>query len=189
MLTEVLDSNPGANISFPAYIPLNASPAYKGKLRGMPILGQCTKMYTHFVPVRGASDHVKDLLEIPDTDTEQYAPIEANKELLKEEKIVKGEEKTAEQVPDIMTQKFKHDAKEYLQTTNATQEESYVIPSSDAIKTNTKTDSEIATIIASAAPIPKPRRKRSKPQVKAIKKRSPPKSKKMSQFRIIKKKK
>ena len=83
MLTEVLDSNPGADISFPSYVPLNSSPAYKGKLRGMPILGQRTKMYSHFIPVRGASENVKDLLEIPDTDTEQYAPIEAKKELLR----------------------------------------------------------------------------------------------------------
>ena len=96
MLTEVLDSNPGADISFPSYVWLNSSPAYKGKLRGMPILGQRTKMYTHFVPMRGASENVKDLLEIPDTDTEQYAPIKADKELLKEEKIVKGEERTTD---------------------------------------------------------------------------------------------
>ena len=82
MLTEVLDSNPGADISFPFYVPLNSSPAYKGHR---------TKMYTHFVPVRGASETVKDLLEIPDTDTEQYIPIEADKELFKEEKLVKGE--------------------------------------------------------------------------------------------------
>ena len=125
MLTEVLDSNPGADISFPSYVPLNSSPAYKGKLRGMPILGHRTKMYTHFVPVRGPSETVKDLLEIPDTDTEQYAPIEADKELLKEEKIVKGEEKTTDHVRDEISQKFKQDAKAYLETANTSPEEGY----------------------------------------------------------------
>ena len=50
----------------------------------MPILGQCSKMYTHFVPVRGASEQVKDLLEITYTNPEQYAPIEGKKELLKD---------------------------------------------------------------------------------------------------------
>ena len=191
MLTEVLDSNPGASISFPSHISLNSSPAYKGKLRGMPILGQRSKMYTHFVPVRGASEQVKDLLEIPDTDPEQYAPIEAKKELLKEEKILKGEEKPTEHVPDIMTEKFKHDAKEYLKTTNTTQEESYEIPEVNSVKTSAKTDSEIATILASAAPLSRPRPKslKQQPKVKVTKKKAHPKSKKMSQFRIIKNKK
>ena len=92
MLTEVLDSNPGANICFPSHIQFNCTPAYKGKVKGQPLLGHGRRKYTHFIPMRGAADHVKDLLEIPDTHSTLHPPVEAAKELLKEEKIVKGED-------------------------------------------------------------------------------------------------
>ena len=131
------------------------------------------------------------MLEIPDTDTEQYAPVEAKKELLEDEKIAKGEDKPSEHVADIMTKKFKEDAKEYLQTANTSQEESYDLTEGDSVKPNAKTDSEIATIIASAAPLPrsKPKKPKRPPIVKVTKKKRPPKIKKMTQFRIFKKKK
>ena len=195
MLTEVLDSNPGADICFPSHIQFNCTPAYKGKVKGQPLLGHGQRKYTHFISMRGAADHVKDLLEIPDTDSTLHPPVEAAKELLKEEKIVKGEDQKADDSADLVSPKFKKDAQEYMENQNAKQEESYTTDQYAPMTTSAKTDSEVATIIAAAKKPsrPRPRCKTPKKEVKnknnKVKKKTAEKSKKMSNFRIAKSRK
>ena len=92
MLTEVLDSTPTADITFPDHLPLNVIPTYKSKVRGQSILGHKAGRYTHFTPVRGPTKCIKTLLEISESDTSNPNTVEPDKKLLKNEKIVKGED-------------------------------------------------------------------------------------------------
>ena len=94
MKTVILDSSPSIPLHIPSNISLNVSPAYtnKSKLKGQSLLGQKQLQYTHFVPTGGGSEHIKQLLGIQETDTSETKPIEGYKELLKAEKVMKGEE-------------------------------------------------------------------------------------------------
>ena len=185
MLTEVLDSNPTADISFPSHVTFNVIPTYKSKIRGQAILGQRQGKYSHFTPVRGPTEHVKQVLEVPDTDTSTPEALQPDKELLKAEKIAKGEEEktTSSQITDS---KFEAEAKEYLETPEVSQKEIYG-KTSDPVTATIKRDKEIANVIAAATLPRKPRK--SKKQTSIVKKKSPPKTKKMVSFRILSKRK
>ena len=96
MRTVVLDSSPSIPLHDPSNIPLNVSPPYTNhsKKRGQPLLGQRQVHYTHFIPMGKGSEHIKELLGIEETDDSEAEVIEGKKELLHEEKVVKGEEKS-----------------------------------------------------------------------------------------------
>lgn len=192
--TVILDSSPTASINFPDYAPLNVSPPlFPRKHRGQPLLGQRQAKYTHFVPMRDESSHVKDLLGIQDTEISEPKPIQGYQELLKAEKVLTGEAKTSSAESEIADASFKNKAKEYLQTPNTYAEDSYEgKEESDA--TTEKNDSRVATII-SAAEKPKPRTskpknfRKSTPSKKKKKMKAKPKSQKLKNFRIVQKKK
>ena len=188
MLTEVLDTNPTADISFPSCVAFNVTPAYKGRIKGQAILGHSPRRYTHFTPVRGPTQHMKDILEKPETDISEPQPVEADKELLKTEKISKGEGERAPPTAELIDPKFKEEAKKYLEAPEVAQEDSYAeSDEKDPVVANFKKDREVANIIA-AAITPVKQRKPRKP-VKKPKKRPPPKGKKITSFRIASKRK
>ena len=169
--TVILDSYPSASINFPTYVPLNNSPPlFPRKHKGQPLLGQRQARYTHFIPMRDESSQVKDLLTIQDTETSEPEKIQGYQQLLKNEKIITGEEPNASTTSAVVDTSFKNEAKEYIQTANTYTPESY--QGKDEVETITqKNDSQIATIIAAAAK-PKPRVSRAKSS------RKPPKKKK-----------
>ena len=128
---------------------------------------------------------MKEILEVPDTDTSTLKAVEPDKVLSKAEKVAKGEEEKPP-LPDITDTKFKAEAKEYLETPEVTQEEGYgktLNPRTPPINR----DKKVANIIAAATIPSKPRK--SKKQAALVKKRNPPKTKKMVSFRIASKRK
>ena len=122
---------------------------------------------------------------MPDTDTSTPEALQPDKELLKAEKIAKGEEEKTTS-PQITDSKFEAEAKEYLETPEVSQKESYG-ETSDPVTATIKRDKEIANVIAAATLPRKPRK--SKKQTSIVKKKYPPKTKKMVSFRILSKKK
>ena len=96
----------------------------KSKIKGQPLLGHRLVKYAHFTPLRGPTEHVKDLLEIPESDTSQANPVEADKEILKAEKFLQGKHEN-DPLPEVVDTKFKKEAKEYMKTPNETPEASY----------------------------------------------------------------
>lgn len=185
MLTEVLDSTPTADITFPDHLPVNVIPTYKSKVRGQSILGHKAGRYTHFTPVRGPSERMKTLLEISESDTSDPNPVEPDKELLKAEKIAKGED--VKPPPPVMVDpKFKAEAKEYMETPDPTQKESYGGEPADPVTATIKKDQDVANIIAAATFSPRTPRKQPK---KTIAKKPTVKRKKMNTFRIAAKRK
>ena len=122
---------------------------------------------------------------MPDTDTSTPEALQPDKELLKAEKIAKGEE---DKTPpsQITDSKFEAEAKEYLETPEVSQKEGYG-ETSDPITATIDCDKEIANVIAAATHPRKPRK--SQKQTAIVKKKSLPKTKKMVSFRILSKRK
>ena len=67
---------------------------------------------------------MRDNLEKPKTDISEPQPVEADKELLKTEKISKGEGERAPPTAKLIDPKFKEEAKKYLEAPEVAQEDS-----------------------------------------------------------------
>ena len=130
-------------------------------------------------------DLLKDILEKPESDISHIEAVEVDKELLKAEKVAKGEEEKTPP-PQIDDAKFKSEAKEYLETPEITQKESYG-ERQDPVTAAIKNDREVANIIAAATLPSRPRKPKKQPR--KVKKKPALKSKKMTTFRIATKKK
>lgn len=187
--TVILDSYPTASINFPSFVPLNTSPPlFPRKHKGQPLLGQRQAKYTHFIPMRDESSQVKDLLTIQDTETSEPETIQPYQQLLKNEKILTGENQTSSTEGSITDSSFKKEAKEYVQTPNTFSKDNYQ-GKEESEATTEKNDSEVATIIAAASK-PKPRASRAKTSRKPTKKqKAKPKSQKLKNFRVVQRKK
>ena len=183
--TVFLDSSPSINLHDPSNIPLNISPAYinRSKNRGQPILGQKQIEYTYFVPMGSGSDHIKELLALEETDNSKAKPVEASDELLKAEKMIKGE--------PPFDSSFEKDAKQFMDTPKTHIEDTFQVNDDEtAADTSVKNDSDFANLIAASQPKKSNYRKPSKPRKKKPKKKQPAKKiKKMKKFRIIRNKK
>ena len=191
MKTIVLDSSPSINLHDPSNIPLNVSPAYinRSKNRGQPILGQKQVDYTYFVPMGSGSDHIKELLALEETDNSEAKPIEASDELLKAEKMIKGEEKPSSSEPPFDSS-FEKEAKQFMDTPQTHKEDTFQVNDDESADTSVKNDSDFANLIAASQPKKSNYRKPSKPRRKKPAKKAPPKKiKKMKKFRIIRNKK
>ena len=188
--TVILDSSPSIPLHIPSNISLNVSPAYSShtKQRGQPLLGQKKIHYTHFVPMGEGSQHIKELLGIPETDTSESKPIEGYKELLKAEKIMKGEEKHHTTIPSFDL-KFEKDSKDFIETPQNDKEDTFEPDKESVPEITPKNDAAIATLIASSQPKKNPSRKPSKPKRRKSVKKTPKKPKKMKKYRIMKIKK
>ena len=187
--TVILDSYPTASIHFPSHVPLNTlPPLFPQKHKGQPLLGQHQAKYTHFIPMKDESSHVKDLLEVQDTETAEPQPIQGYQELLKAEKILTGEAKpSTSDSSSIVDSSFKNEAKEYLQSPNTYSEDSYQ-GKQQPEDTTEKNDSQVASIIAAAAK-PRAARPRKSHKSKPPKKKSKPRNQKLKNFHIVQKKK
>ena len=194
--TVILDSSPSIALHEPTNISLNVSPPFttQSRRRGQPLLGQRQVHYTHFVPMTAGSDHIKELLAIEETDNSESKAIEGRNELLKAEKVVKGEEKSFSSDPPFDSS-FEREAKEFMETPQKHNEDTFQVNDDDdddnesPTDTTAKNDAEIATLIAATQPQKKPTRKPSKPRKKKPAKKIPQKTKKIKKYRIMKKKK
>ena len=193
--TVILDSSPSIALHEPTNISLNVSPPFttQSRKRGQPLLGQRQVHYTHFVPMTAGSDHIKELLAIEETDNSESKAIEGRNELLKAEKVVKGEEKSFSSDPPFDSS-FEREAKEFMETPQKHNEDTFQVNDDDddndsPTGTTAKNDAEIATLIAATQPPKKPTRKPSKPRKKKPAKKIPQKTKKIKKYRIMKKKK
>ena len=193
--TVILDSSPSIALHEPTNISLNVSPPFttQSRKRGQPLLGQRQVHYTHFVPMMAGSDHNKKLLAIKETDNSESKAIEGRNELLKAEKVVKGEEKSFSSNPPFDSS-FEREAKEFMETPQKHNEDTFQVNDDDddnesPTGTTPKNDAEIATLIAATQPPKKPTRKPSKPRKKKPAKKIPQKTKKIKKYRIMKKKK
>ena len=193
--TVILDSSPSIALHEPTNISLNVSPPFttQSRKRGQPLLGQRQVHYTHFVPMTAGSDHIKELLAIEETDNSESKAIEGRNELLKAEKVVKGEEKSFSSDPPFDSS-FEREAKEFMETPQKHNEDTFQVNNDDddnesPTGTTAKNDAEIATLIAATQPPKKPTRKPSKPRKKKPAKKIPQKTKKIKKYRIMKKKK
>ena len=191
MRTVVLDSSPSIPLHDPSNIPLNVSPPYTNhsKKRGQPLLGQRQVHYTHFIPMGEGSEHIKELLGIEETDDSEAEVIEGKKELLHEEKVVKGEEKSvSKDLP--FDSGFEKEAKDFSDTPKNYEEDTFEDTDQSTAETTTKkNDAEIATVIAAAQPKKSPAKRSYKPRKKKTAKKPPKKMKKMRKFNIVRKKK
>ena len=188
MRTIILDSSPSVNLHEPSNVSLNVSPVYtnQSKRRGQPLLGQRQANYTHFVSMNEGSEHIKELLALEETDNSESKAIEGRDELLKAERIMKGEEPKSTTDPSFDSN-YERDAKEFIETSPNQKED----PFQDEVAENTslKNDSEIATLIASTQPKKAPTRKTSKPKKKKnVKKNQKNTNKKLKKYRIMRKK-
>ena len=192
MRTVVLDSSPSIPLHDPSNIPLNVSPPYTNhsKKRGQPLLGQRQVHYTHFIPMGEGSEHIKELLGIEETDDSEAEVIEGKKELLHEEKVVKGEEKSvSKDLP--FDSGFEKEAKDFSDTPKNYEEDTFEDTDQSTAETTTtkKNHAEIATVIAAAKPKKSPAKRSYKPRKKKTAKKPPKKMKKMRKFHIVRKKK
>ena len=194
MKTVILDSSPSVNLHEPSNISLNVCPPYinlSKKRGGQPLLGQRQVNYTHFVSMGEGSEHMKELLSLEETDNTESKAVAGRDELMKAEKVMKGEEKGA--LPDpVFDFTFEREAKEFVNHTQKHDEEdTFKVDNDDesATDTNAKNFAEIATLIASTQPRKSPARKPSKAKKKKPAKKNQKKIKKIKKFHIMKKKK
>ena len=189
MKTVILDSSPSIPLHIPSNISLNVSPAYtsKSKLKGQSLLGQRQLQYTHFVPMGGGSEHIKELLGIQETDTSETKPIEGYKELLKAEKVMKGEEVSSTISPSFDS-KFEQESKEFMETPQIQKDDTFEADDQEksAPEITARNDADIATLIAATQPKKSPKRT---PKKRKYAKKAPKNIKKMKKFKIIRKKK
>ena len=197
MKRMVLDSLPTVPIRIPNDASFNASPRYQGrKLRGQPLLGQHQVKYTHFVPMMGdTSPNIKKLLEIPESNNSPMKPIEGYQEMLKDEKINK-DEKGKVTPKTVFNPEFKNAARNYLDTPTIQRIDTFS-PDPKSAKLVTKSTANLANIVAAAKPAAKPKskpkpktrpRSKTKQSHKMKKKKPEVKPKKISSFKIIRKK-
>ena len=154
MKTVILDSSPSINLHDPSNIQLNISPAYinRSKNRGQPILGQKQIEYTYFVPMGSGSDHIKELLALEETDNSEAKPVEGSDELLKAEKMIKGEEKPSSSEPPFDSS-FEKEAKQFMDTPQTHKEDTFQVNDDEsAADTSLKNDSDFANLIADSQP-------------------------------------
>ena len=178
MKTVILDSSPSVNLHEPSNITLNVSPPYTNLTKrrgGQPLLGQRQVNYTHFVSMGEGSEHMKELLSLEETDNTESKAIAGREELMKAEKVMKGEEKKSVTNPNF-DPNFEREAKEFVnKPQNHDKEDTFEGSNNDddesATDTNAKNFAEVATLIASTQPKKSPARKTSKPK----KKKNPPK--------------
>lgn len=194
--TLVLDSAPSVSMEIPSHIQFHPQAPYTRKSRGQPILGQHQMKYTHFVPLHDSSEQIKKLLEIPESITSPSKPIEGYKEILKAEKEDADHGKPVA-VSDLVDSDFKKEATHYMNAPKTDNLETYESKvQEESAPVIEKNDAALATVIAvtqpkskpkvKAKPKPKPKSKlKKKIQKKAQKKGKP---KKMTSFRITKKK-
>ena len=157
MRTVILDSSPSIPLHDPTNVSLNVSPVYtlQTKRRGQPLLGQKQVQYTHFVPMGEGSDHIKELLGLEDTDDSESKPIESKNELLKAEKIMKGEENSSS-IDPTFDSKLEKEAKEFMVAPPEIHNEVSLSTNEHNDESNAnssaKNDAEIATLIAATQP-------------------------------------
>ena len=148
-------------LHIPSNISLNVSPAYtnKSKLKGQSLLGQKQLQYTHFVPTGGGSEHIKQLLGIQETDTSETKPIEGYKELLKAEKVMKGEEVSSTISPSFDS-KFEQESKEFMETPQIKKEDTFEADDQEKStpEITARNDADIAPLIAANQPKKTPKR-------------------------------
>ena len=192
MRTVVFDSSPSIPLHDPSNIPLNVSPPYTNhsKKRGQPLLGQRQVHYTHFIPMGKGSEHIKELLGIEETDDSEAEVIEGKKELLHEEKVVKGEEKSVSKDLPFDSGFLKKRPKTFLTLLKIMKKTLLKILINLQQKLQQKKNhAEIATVIAAAQPKKSPAKRSYKPRKKKTAKKPPKKMKKMRKFHIVRKKK
>ena len=193
MRTVILDSSPSIPIHDPTNVSLNVSPAYtlQTKRRGQPLLGQKQVQYTHFDPMGEGSDHMKELLGLEDTDDSESKPIESKNELLKAEKIMKGEENSSS-IDPTFDSKLEKEAKEFMVAPPEIHNEVSLSTNEHNEESNTnssaKNDAEIATLIAATQPRKTSTKRTSKPKKRKPAKKIQKKTQKMKKYQIIKKK-
>ena len=192
MRTVILDSSPSIPLHDPTNVSLNVSPVYtlQTKRCGQPLLGQKQVQYTHFVPMGEGSDHIKELLGLEDTDDSESKPIESKNELLKAEKIMKGEENSSS-IDPTFDSKLEKEAKEFMVAPEIHNEVSLSTNEhNDESNTNSsaKNDAEIATLIAATQPRKTSNKRTSKPKKRKPAKKIQKKTQKMKKYQIIKKK-
>ena len=175
MRTVILDSSPSIPLHDPTNVSLNVSPVYtlQTKRRGQPLLGQKQVQYTHFVPMGEGSDHIKELLGLEDTDDSESKPIESKNELLKAEKIMKGEENSSS-IDPTFDSKLEKEAKEFMVAPEIHNEVSLSTNEhNDESNANSsaKNDAEIATLIAATQPRKTSTKRTSKPKKKKASKK------------------
>ena len=193
MRTVILDSSPSIPLHDPTNVSLNVSPVYtlQTKRRGQPLLGQKQVQYTHFVPMGEGSDHIKELLGLEDTDDSESKPIESKNELLKAEKIMKGEENSSS-IDPTFDSKLEKEAKEFMVAPPEIHNEVSLSTNEHNDESNTnssaKNDAEIATLIAATQPRKTSNKRTSKPKKRKPAKKIQKKTQKMKKYQIIKKK-
>ena len=176
MRTVILDSSPSIPLHDPTNVSLNVSPVYtlQTKRRGQPLLGQKQVQYTHFVPMGEGSDHIKELLGLEDTDDSESKPIESKNELLKAEKIMKGEENSSS-IDPTFDSKLEKEAKEFMVAPPEIHNEVSLSTNEHNDESNTnssaKNDAEIATLISATQPIKTSTNMTSKPKKKKASKK------------------
>ena len=176
MRTVILDSSPSIPLHDPTNVSLNVSPVYtlQTKRRGQPLLGQKQVQYTHFVSMGEGSDHIKELLGLEDTDDSESKPIESKNELLKAEKIMKGEENSSS-IDPTFDSKLEKEAKEFMVAPPEIHNEVSLSTNEHNDESNTnssaKNDAEIATLIAATQPRKTSTKRTSKPKKKKASKK------------------
>ena len=193
MRTVILDSSPSIPLHDPTNVSLNVSPVYtlQTKRRGQPLLGQKQVQYTHFVSMGEGSDHIKELLGLEDTDDSESKPIESKNELLKAEKIMKGEENSSS-IDPTFDSKLEKEAKEFMVAPPEIHNEVSLSTNEHNDESNAnssaKNDAEIATLIAATPPRKTSTKRTSKPKKRKPAKKIQKKTQKMKKYQIIKKK-
>ena len=192
MKTLVLDSSPGVPIGIPSDVHFNVAPAFKPRAKGQPILGHNSVKFAHFVPMGEAGHHVKKLLDIDETQTGPTEATEGYGELLKAEKLENPTHAPTHSSTLVPDGQFERDAKTYMELPKKDRVDTFETPE-DIPAIKEKNTSSLATVISAAQRTSSPR----VPQVKKSRKKPAPKSKKkkatakkkMTSFRILKRKK
>ena len=187
MKTVVLDSSPGVPIRIPSDFHFNVTPAFKPRAKGQPILGHNSMKYTHFVPMGEAGHHIKQFLDIEETKT---GPTEASAgygELLQAEKFEKTTGTPVVSTAPVQDKQFEQEAKSNMNLPKKDRIDSFEMPDNVPMIKETN-DSSLATVIAASqmsSPPKARRRPRKQPKPKKVKVTR----KKMTSFRILKRKK
>ena len=179
MKTVILDSVPHISMT----VHDTASHFYKiknKKSRGQPLLGRKMEGISQFVSLNDNSDHIKELLTLPETQDCEEKAEEGMKEILASEK---REKMPPPAIKEDVDQSFKAAANEFLKKPaevkmNYDDDKEEEVP---PIKINN--DADLASTIAVTQ---KPKKRKMK---KITKKKAPPKPtkvKKPTKFRVIK---
>ena len=117
--TIVLDSCPNIDIKLPPQPRVNVNPALDVKNAGQPILGLKQSHVSCFIPLNDGSKQIKDLLELPESDTVPGKPVEGYKELLNDESSKVDSKKI------VIDANFTKEARDYLHAPKLSRDDAY----------------------------------------------------------------